>query len=317
MDIDPRRLLILRVVALRGGVSDAAKLLHLTASAVSQQLTQLERETGIALFDRSQRRIGLTAAGQLLATRAGRIEQELSEASRELQALSGRVSGPVAVASFSSVIRQILVPAIGILARTHPEVHPRVFELEGPPALRELRTGGVDLVIAERSDGSTEPKHSGLTGRHLVDDGYQVVVPASWAPVPRAIRDLSARPWISGPPESASGQALERLAARHRFHPELCHFCLEYPSTLSLVAAGLGAAVVPTLALGGEYAERVTLTAIPTGLFRRITVLFRTSERGPSPLELALIAALGDAVQARSPIPTRPPPFRSGGPGAT
>ena len=303
MDIDPRRLLILRVVALRGGVSDAAKLLHLTASAVSQQLTQLERETGIALFDRSQRRIGLTAAGQLLAARAGRIEQELSEASRQLQDLSGRVSGPVVIASFSSVIRQILVPTIGILSRTHPELQPRVFELEGQPALRELRTGGVDLVIAERSDGSAEPRHSGLTGRHLADDGYQVVVPSNWTPVPQAMKDLSTRPWISGPPESASGQALERLAARHRFHPDLRHFCLEYPSTLSLVAAGLGAAVVPTLALGGEYAEGVTITAIPTALFRRIMVLFRTSERGPSPLELALIAALGDAVKARSHVP--------------
>jgi DNA-binding transcriptional LysR family regulator len=291
--------MILRAVALRGGVSDAAQLLHLTASAVSQQLTLLERETGMALFDRSQRRIGLTAAGQLLAARAGRIERELNEARRELTALSGRVSGPAVIAAFSSVIRQLLVPAMAILARTHPELQPGVLELEGPAALRELRTGAVDLVIAEGDDGPAGPRHPGLTARPLADDAYRVVVPSSWAPVARTMADLSARPWITGPPESVSAQALERLAASHRFHPDRRHCCIEYPSVLSLVAAGQGAAIVPALALGEAYAGTVLVTAIPTARSRRLTVLHRASDQGPGPLERALIAALDQAVQAR------------------
>ena len=78
MDIDPRRLRILRAVALRGGVTDAARLLNLTASAVSQQLMQLETEAGVSLINRNQRRVTLTAAGELLARWAERIEQSLA-----------------------------------------------------------------------------------------------------------------------------------------------------------------------------------------------------------------------------------------------
>uniref|UniRef100_UPI000AC3BA4A helix-turn-helix domain-containing protein n=1 Tax=Streptomyces scabiei TaxID=1930 RepID=UPI000AC3BA4A len=63
MELDPRRLRVLRAVALRGGVVDAAKVLHLTPSAVSQHLAQLEREVGQPLVDRSRRRAGLTPAG--------------------------------------------------------------------------------------------------------------------------------------------------------------------------------------------------------------------------------------------------------------
>lgn len=299
MDLDPRRLMILRAVALRGGVTDAAQLLHLTPSAVSQQLSQLEREVGISLLDRSQRRVGLTAAGQLLAARAERIDQELTEAKRELTALSGRLSGPAVIASFSTVIRHLLVPAIQILARTHPDLQPRAIELEGPPALRELRTGCVDLVIAERDGGLADPKHTGLNAKHLADDGYRVVVPSSWVPAPRSMRDLTSRPWIAGPPETASGQALERLTAKHAFTANRAHLCIEYPTVLSLVAAGLGAAIVPTLALGGEYADLVNVTMIPITGFRRLTALYRASESGPEPLVLALIAAVSEAVQAR------------------
>src|SRR5690606_41208408 len=83
MDIDPRRLRVLREVHLRGGVTRAAEALYLTASAVSQQLAQLEREVGLALIDRSQWRVSLTPAGRVLAGYAERVEEELAERSEE------------------------------------------------------------------------------------------------------------------------------------------------------------------------------------------------------------------------------------------
>jgi len=122
MKIDPRRLRVLRAVSVGGGVMDAARLLHLTPSAVSQHLAQLEREVGLTLVDRSRRRVELTEAGRLLADRAERIEHELAEARCDLAALSGRVSGPVVVTAFATAIRHLLVPAITLLSRTHPDV---------------------------------------------------------------------------------------------------------------------------------------------------------------------------------------------------
>ena len=203
MQIDPRRLRILRAVALRGGVTDAAPLLHLTPSAVSQQLTQLEREVGIPLLDRSGRRVALTEAGRLLAVRAQRIEEELAAARQELSALSGRASGPVRIASFNTGIRHLLVPALARLARSHPEVEPSVIELEGPAALRELRTGGVDVLLVERDGSLPDPVDPGVAAEPLLDDEYRVVAPAAWAALPRSFGDLAALPWVAAPVEEA------------------------------------------------------------------------------------------------------------------
>jgi len=295
MELDPRRLRVLRAVALRGGVMEAARLLHLTPSAVSQQLTQLEREVGVALLDRSRRRISLTAAGQLLAARAERIEHELAEARQELTALSGRVSGRVVVASFPTALCHLLVPAFATLARTHPDVRPSAIELEGAAALHELRTGGVDVVISE-GDGA-EPVHAGLASAAVAEDGYRIAVPSSW-PLPRAVRDLAGQPWVAGPPESACGQALDRLAAKHRFTPNRAHVCLNFPGVLALVAAGFGAAILPGLALSDVPAGAVTVTALPVGGSRRLTAVCRAPRSGPEPVTAVLIDALDTAAKS-------------------
>lgn len=294
MELDPRRLRVLRAVALRGGVMDAARLLHLTPSAVSQQLTQLEQEVGVALLDRSRRRIALTAAGWLLAERAERIEQELAQARRDLTALSGRVSGPVVVAAFPTAIRHLLAPALATIARDHPDVRPSVIELEGPPALHELRTGGVDVVIAEGDRPIVEPP--GLRAVPLADDEYRIAVPRGWSP--RSVRELANRPWVAAPTDSACGAALERLAAKHRFSPVRAHTCLEFPAVVALVAAGLGAAILPSLALGDVPTDTVAVTSLPVGGARRLTALCRAPRSGPEPVATTLIDALREAVRA-------------------
>lgn len=279
---------------------DAAQLLHLTPSAVSQQLAQLEREVGQPLVDRSRRRVGLTPAGQLLAARAERIEQELAEARRELARASGRVTGPVVIAGFSSAICHLLVPALRQLTATQPDLEPRVVELEGPVALRELRTGGLDLVVAEYDVGgpgaTTDP--AGLTAAPVADDEYRVVLPADWSPPPGCVRDLADRPWVVGPPGSACGRALERISAEYGFTPHHAHTALEFPTVLALVAAGLGAAIVPSLALAGTRADFVKLPALPVAGHRRVAALRRSSGSGPDPLTDAVIAALREAATA-------------------
>ncbi len=302
MEIDPRRLRILRSVALRGGVVDAARLLHLTPSAVSQQLMQLEREVGLPLLDRSGRRIALTAAGRVLAARAEHIEAELAGARRELAALSGRVAGRVVAAGFPTAIRHLLVPALGALAESHPEVQPSVVELEGPEARRELRTGGVDVVISERDSAAVHPTPAAIAEEVLFDDEYRVVAPASWATTPRSMADLTGVPWVASPPDTACGRALDRLAVAHAFAPKRVHTATEFPAVLALVAAGFGAAIVPLIALVDAPAGAVAVAAIPGAGFRRLCVLYRAAARGPEPVVTVLLDALRRAAAALDPL---------------
>ncbi|WP_328997767.1 LysR family transcriptional regulator [Kribbella sp. NBC_00709] len=294
MELDPRRLRVLRAVALRGGMAGAAQLLHLTPSAISQQLAQLEREVGQPLIDRSRRTASLTPAGELLAVRAERIEQELAEARRELTELSGRLSGPVTIAAFSSAVCNLVVPALLELSTTHPDLEPEVVELEGVPALSELRTGGVDLVIAEYDAGGVEAVDalSGLSAVPVADDEYRVVTPSAWSPQPGSIKDLAARPWVASPPDTASGRALDRIATQYGFTARRAHTCLEFPTILALVAAGFGAAIAPKLALTGASPEAIAMPSVPVAGHRRITVLRRHLPAGPEPLTQAVVEAL-------------------------
>ncbi|MDP9861611.1 MULTISPECIES: LysR family transcriptional regulator [Streptosporangium] len=300
MDIDPRRLRILHEVARRGGVMRAAEALHLTASAVSQQLALLEREVGLALLDRSQRRITLTPAGRVLAGYAERVEEELAEAKRELTRFAELLAGPVSIAAFPTVIKHLLVPALGTLAERHPQIRPRIRELYGPPALEELRLGGIDLAITEQDADKPAPARSSIVSHRLYVDEYRIVVPPGWTEIPRDVAELAGVPWVAGPPDQACGHALERLAALHGFTPHRAHVIEEFPPTLALVAAGHGVAIVPSLALLEVPAGEVVVTDI-TGVGARrlnaVTRVSRTRSGEPGPVQAVVVAALREAAE--------------------
>ncbi|MEV7009377.1 LysR substrate-binding domain-containing protein [Streptosporangium sp. NPDC051022] len=299
MEIDPRRLLVLHEVARRGGVMRAAEALHLTASAVSQQLAQLEREVGLALIDRSQRRVALTPEGRVLAGYAERIDEELTEAKRELTRFTERLAGPVSIAAFPTAIRHLVLPALATLAERHPRIEPSVRELYGPSALHELRLGGVDLAITEQDADKPVPAQPSIVFHPLHVDEYRIVAPPGWANVPRDGADLGRVPWIAGPPDQPCGHALERLAALHGFAPRRVHVIEEFPPTLALVAAGHGMAIVPALALLEIGAGEVVVTDIPNVGARSLTAVTRVSRTRsgePGPVQAVVVAALREAA---------------------
>lgn len=299
MDIDPRRLRVLREVHLRGGVTRAAEALYLTASAVSQQLAQLEREVGLALIDRSQRRVSLTPAGRVLAGYAERVEEELAEARRELTRFTERLAGPVRIAAFPTVIQHILVPALRDLAASHPKIEPAIHEVFGPPALQELRLGAVDVLITEQDMNRPVLPQPSLATRALFVDEYRVVVPPDWSEPPRRVSELAEVAWVACEPHLACGQALERLAGLHGFEPRRVHVITDFVPTLALVAAGRGVAIVPTLALLDVPEGEVLVSEIRDVGARRIdavTRVSRTRSGEPDPVQSVVIAAIERAT---------------------
>jgi DNA-binding transcriptional LysR family regulator len=132
----------------------------------------------------------------------------------------------------------------------------------------------------------------GLSSVPVADDEYCVVTPSAWSPQPSSIRDLAARPWVAGPPDTACGRALDRISTQYGFTAQRAHTCLEFPTVLALVAAGFGAAIVPKLVLAGAPPEAITLAPVPVAGHRRITVLRRDLPSGPEPLTQAMVEAL-------------------------
>src|ERR1700726_3706408 len=122
MVLDVRRLRLLREVALRGTIAAAAEALAFTPSAISQQLSTLEREVGAELLERTGRSVRLTDAGRLLVEHAGLVLDELERAEAALEASLMSLCGTVRVSAFPSVTTAVIGPAVAALAASHPDI---------------------------------------------------------------------------------------------------------------------------------------------------------------------------------------------------
>src|ERR671923_1084043 len=117
--LDPRRLVVLREFAVHGTIARAAAALAFTPSAVSQQLAQLQREAGVALFRKVGRRLELTDAGRTLVARADELLARVEEIDAELAAQTEEVGGTVRIGAFQTAASAIVIPALDQLAERH------------------------------------------------------------------------------------------------------------------------------------------------------------------------------------------------------
>src|SRR5258708_19345094 len=120
MELDVRRLRALREVALCGTVAAAADAMGFTPSAISQQLSALERESNTVLLEKTGRRLRLTDAGRLLVERTEPVLTALEEAAGALESTHHSITGEVKVASFSSGASALVVPVAVEVTRQHP-----------------------------------------------------------------------------------------------------------------------------------------------------------------------------------------------------
>ena len=176
--LDLRRLRFLREFEERGTLAAVAAALGYSPSAVSQQLTLLEKEVGTRLFEKAGRGVRLTDAGQLLARHARVLLSAAEAAEADLAALSGEVRGTVRAGGLQSAARRLLVPAVARMMIDHPQVRVEIFELELEQALPGLRLGAVDLVIGDEYDGHPRPRPAGLRFALLHEEPLKVVLPA-------------------------------------------------------------------------------------------------------------------------------------------
>ena len=147
MELDVRRLRVLREVALRGTVTAAAGSLGYTPSAVSQQLSALERESGVTLLERAGRRVRLTDAGQVLVQRTEPVLAALEEAQAALEESRDSIAGELRIAAAGSVARALVIPVAARIAAARPALRATVLECETGDAMRELLLGHLDVVL--------------------------------------------------------------------------------------------------------------------------------------------------------------------------
>ncbi|MEO9326183.1 LysR family transcriptional regulator [Nocardioides sp. C4-1] len=280
MEIDPRRLRFLLAVARFGGVLAAADELRVTPSAVSQQLSRLEHETGRILLDRTPRGTSLTSAGLALAEAAEEVERALSEARTRIAEQGDDVTGRVVLGGFSSFFRAILLPHLQQWRRDHPGLEVGVVEDELPVLMRQLRRGELDLVVAEldAGEGGTSLP-AGMVEEPLLDEPWKLLVPQGTLVGPEGFDPRrTGLPWLGVDPDSAGAAALARLQRAEVAESQTVHQYYEIVTAVALVAAGEGITVVPALALPGLVTDDVDVLDVP-GLGTRRIVLRRVVRR--------------------------------------
>lgn len=293
MNLSPHRMAVLLAVQRSGGVVAAADLLHISPSAVSQQVRALERESGTRLLDRTPTGAVLTPAGRVLTTAAERIEDELAAATRELVALDGSTpTGLVRVGSFATAVRALLLPLMACLQDDHPGLEMVVEEVEERSALTRLRRGELDLVLLERDERTPAAAARGTTDVPLLDESWIVVVPPGQS-APTSLAELVRASWIDLEPDTAGAFALLRLSRQLGTPLTLRHVGYDYDVVLAMVAQGLGYALLPELVVrGGHVPDGVGVVRLPGLGTRQLVVRHRSSRSEPSPATRAVLTEL-------------------------
>ena len=290
--IDLGRLRALDAIARYGTVLAASDALHCTPSAVSQQLSKLEHETKTTLVEKDGRRLRLTDAGLLLASHATRVLAAVDEAESALAAHRDTVSGRLVIASFATACRALLPYALKRLATDHPQLTTGLIECNPHEGLAELNRGRVDLAVLDDWPEAALHEPPGVVQVELGLDVADMLVPAGHrlAAVRSVQRGQVLRErWISAPPGAICHDWLVR--ALPGVAPDF--YVGEFETQITLVAAGLGVAMVPRLARP-ELPAGVSVVAVRPTPTRRVHVAYRSSS-AVRPAVLAAVAALREA----------------------
>jgi DNA-binding transcriptional LysR family regulator len=299
--LDVRRLTLLRELALRGTIAAVAAALHQTPSAVSQQLTQLEREAEVPLLRKAGRRLQLTPQAEILVRRTEEVLTTLEAADTELAASLTQATGVIRVAIFQSVALALLPAALDVLEREHPSLTAVVTQREPETALHETFARDFDLVIAEEYPDHAAPQLTGLDRMPLTTDAIRLAVPPAAAArfAVRDIRDARDAPWVMEPYGAASRHWAEQACRRAGFEPQVRFETADLQAHVRLIQTGHAVALLPDLIWQGA---RPSVDLVPLDGEPRRTVF--TSTRLASAAHPSVVAfrdALARAVEVVTP----------------
>jgi DNA-binding transcriptional LysR family regulator len=267
------RLRILVEVASRGSFSAAAESLSYTQSAVSQQIAALEAETGVTLIERLPRGVRLTPAGQVLLEYAEGILARLHAAEAEMAAIAGLRGGQLRMASFPTAGATLMPLAIAIFRGQHPEIALTLAEGEPEEIGPRLEAGEFDIGLLFEFEGTSQSLGPALDRSELFEDPMFLALPADHRLARRPtlrLADLRAEAWIQTSASSPCARAVVRSCHAAGFDPIVSFESDDYQTVQGLVAAGVGVALIPKLALAGAREDIAIRALAPQNPFRSV-----------------------------------------------
>lgn len=248
-----RHLRYFRAVAEELHFGRAAERLHIAQPPLSQQIRQLEDELGVTLLVRSTRRVELTAAGEAYLHRAIAILDAVDAAGQQAQRIAEGQQGTLAIGCVGSATYSLLPPLVRTLREELPGLDVSVRgEMLAPAQIAALTSGEIDLGLLRPPVTGSELVVETVRRDRLIaalPEGHPLAGGDSVA-----IGELRDAEFIAhaGHGRSVMNGVLISICARAGFVPQIHHEVEETSTLVTLVAAGLGVAIVPeaTAALG-------------------------------------------------------------------
>jgi len=266
----------------------AAARLHVAQPALSQQMQQLERELGITLFDRTNRRVHLTDAGAAFLRRAERILAEVERAQADMHAFAGLARGRVTIGALQSVGERFLPPVLAGFHRQYPGLEIVLREESTEQLVALLRAEQLDVALIHLTANTQYPavtypllKDAEMVMEALFTEDLVVIVAPDH---PLALHEqiglhaLQDAPVICFKPGSSIRHVVMHACAAEGFMPTVAFESEGTMTVRALAAAGLGIAVVPRSVTRGGGPQVAVLELNPPPLTR--TVVLAWYERG-------------------------------------
>jgi DNA-binding transcriptional LysR family regulator len=276
-------------VARRGSFTAAAEALGYTQSAVSRQISATESAVGTPLFERQARGVRPTQSGEALLRHARHVIAHVEAAELEMAGLRDRIAGRLAVGAYPTAAASLVPRAIARLRKAHPALTVSLWEASSPAQIRRLRAGRIEVAVVATGDGLPDYDLTGLRSEVLRPGrGLGVVVSIDHPLASRNevhVEDLAQETWIVGAGDEGEPQfgAWPTLTA-----PRVAHEARSWQTRLGLVAAGLGASVLPGLAADTlPHGVKWLRVRDPALVQKRETVLVTAADRSAGASALA------------------------------
>ena len=261
-----------------------AESLGYTPSAISQQLTNLEKSSGVEVLERVGRNVRLTDAGRELVRHADSLLAGMEAAQVAVESITNEVRGALEMTVYESVAATLLPALLARIADEHPDLSIRTRQYDPDLAMDDLAAGDIDLAFAIDYRHAPAPPRDDIIRYPVLEDTFHAVVPVD-DPIRGSsveLSDLADRPFISSPPGLSCGRCVVAACRAAGFEPDVVHQLDDYPTTLQLVASGHGVALVPDLGLGNPP-DGLRILRLESPLSRTVELAYRTaSQHRPS-----------------------------------